>query len=111
MKYSNNDIEFCTVAEIKAYQEQRLQEAIAYLSEHSPFYQRMFRENDIDVTSIKTMKDLEKLPFTEKKDLQLHNDEFLCVPKDKIIDYITTSGTLGDPVTFGCTDKDLDRLA
>ena len=29
----------------------------------------------------------------------------------KIIDYITTSGTLGDPVTFGCTDKDLDRLA
>ena len=30
---------------------------------------------------------------------------------EKIVDYITTSGTLGDPVTFGCTDHDLDRLA
>jgi phenylacetate-CoA ligase len=111
MTYSHNDIEFCTVAEIEAYQDQRLQEAVAYLAEHSPFYQRMFKENDIDVASIKTLKDLEKLPFTEKKDLQLHNEEFLCVQKEKIIDYITTSGTLGDPVTFGCTDKDLDRLA
>lgn len=27
------------------------------------------------------------------------------------MDYITTSGTLGDPVTFGCTDADLERLA
>ena len=52
-----------------------------------------------------------KIPFTEKKDLQLFNDEFLCCPKAKIIDYITTSGTLGDPVTFGCTEKDLQRLA
>lgn len=33
------------------------------------------------------------------------------MPKEKIIDYITTSGTLGDPVTFGCTEKDLQRLA
>ena len=24
---------------------------------------------------------------------------------------MTTSGTLGDPVTFGCTEKDLQRLA
>jgi phenylacetate-CoA ligase len=111
MKYSNSDIEFCSIAEIEAYQDQRLQEAIAYLAEHSLFYQKMFREKAIDVSSIKTLKDLEQLPFTEKKDLQLHNEEFLCVPKEKIIDYITTSGTLGDPVTFGCTDKDLDRLA
>lgn len=31
--------------------------------------------------------------------------------KGKIIDYITTSGTLGDPVTFACSEKDLQRLA
>lgn len=28
-----------------------------------------------------------------------------------IIDYITTSGTMGDPVTFAMTDRDLERLA
>jgi phenylacetate-CoA ligase len=54
---------------------------------------------------------LRQIPFTDKKDLQVHNNEFLCVPPEKVIDYITTSGTLGDPVTFAMTDKDLDRLA
>jgi phenylacetate-CoA ligase len=28
----------------------------------------------------------------------------------EIVDYSTTSGTLGDPVTFGLSDKDLERL-
>ena len=51
------------------------------------------------------------MPVTTKEDLQKYNDDFLCVPANKIIDYATTSGTLGDPVTFGLTDKDLDRLA
>lgn len=111
MKYSDQDIEFCTTAEIEAFQNEKLQEALKYLAEHSPFYQRMFRENNIDITEISTVEDLVKLPFTEKKDLQLYNNDFLCVPKEKIIDYITTSGTLGNPVTFGCTDKDLERLA
>lgn len=111
MKYSDQDIEFCTTAEIEAFQNEKLQEALKYLAEHSPFYQRMFRENNIDITKISTVEDLVKLPFTEKKDLQLYNNDFLCVPKEKIIDYITTSGTLGNPVTFGCTEKDLERLA
>lgn len=111
MKYSNQDIEFCTVEEIRDFQDRKLQEALRYLAANSTFYQRVFRDNDIDISSIKSIDDLTQLPFTEKKDLQLHNQEFLCVTKDKIIDYITTSGTLGDPVTFGCTDRDLDRLA
>lgn len=111
MKYSHEDIEFCSAEEIKDFQNQKLQEALKYLNENSPFYQRMFREKGIDITEIRTLDDLVKLPFTEKKDLQLHNEDFLCVPKEKIVDYITTSGTLGDPVTFGCTDSDLERLA
>lgn len=111
MKYSDKDIEFCSIDEIAAFQNERLQEALLYLSEHSPFYKRMFMENNINIAEFKTVEDLVKLPFTEKKDLQLHNNDFLCVPAHKIIDYITTSGTLGDPVTFGCTDHDLERLA
>ena len=111
MKYSHEDIEFCPVAEIEEYQNEHLREALAYLAANSPFYQRMFRENGIDISEIREIADLQKIPFTEKKDLQLHNNDFLCVPASKIVDYITTSGTLGDPVTFGCTDKDLERLA
>ena len=106
-----NDIEYKSVEEIKAYQEKLLQEALAYLQAHSPYYQRMFKSYGIHIDKIQHIEDLVKIPFTEKKDLQLFNEEFLCCPKDKVIDYITTSGTLGDPVTFGCTEKDLQRLA
>ena len=106
-----NDIEFQSADEIKVYQESLLQNALLYLQAHSSYYQRMFKSYCIDVNKIKHIEDLAKIPFTEKKDLQLFNDEFLCCPKEKIIDYITTSGTLGDPVIFGCTEKDLQRLA
>ncbi|MCT4599879.1 MAG: AMP-binding protein [Marinifilaceae bacterium] len=105
------EIEFDTKENIKLYQEKELRKALKYLINNSAFYQKMFRNNNINLSDINTVEDLEKIPFTEKKDLQLYNDDFLCVPKNKIIDYITTSGTLGDPVTFAMTDKDLDRLA
>lgn len=105
------DIEFNSVAEIEAFQNERLQRALRYLRNNSPFYQKMFEGGNIDINNIRTVDDLVNLPFTEKKDLQLYNSQFLCVPTEKIVDYITTSGTLGDPVTFGCTDGDLERLA
>ena len=106
-----NDIEFASPEEIRDFQDARLREAVAYLAANSPYYRRMFRDNGIDPASIRTVDDLQRLPFTAKKDLQLYNNDFLCVPKEKVIDYITTSGTLGDPVTFGCTELDLQRLA
>lgn len=105
------DIEFQPVEAIKDFQEKRLRVALDYLAANSPYYQRMFSRFGIDVSGIRHIEDLVKIPFTEKKDLQLYNEDFLCVPKDKVIDYITTSGTLGDPVTFCCTEKDLQRLA
>ena len=105
------DIEFESIAHIRAFQEDKLRTQIAYLAAHSPFYQRMFKERGIDPSSIQTIADLQRLPFTEKADLQRFNDDFRCVTKEDIIDYITTSGTLGDPVVFGCTEADLQRLA
>ncbi|MDR1847761.1 MAG: AMP-binding protein [Bacteroidales bacterium] len=105
------EIEFEPAETIKRFQEKKLQEALAYLATNSPFYRRMFVEEHIDITKIKHIEDLKYIPFTEKRHLQIYNDDFLCVPRERIIDFITTSGTLGDPVTFAMTDKDLNRLA
>lgn len=105
------DIEFESAEAIKRYQEERLREQLVYLAAHSTYYKRIFNEANIDIASIRTIEDLQKIPFTKKADLQRYNDEFLCCPKSKIIDYVTTSGTMGDPVTFGCSEKDLERLA
>lgn len=104
-------IETQTTAEITAHQNQLLQKQIAYLMEKSPFYQQKFKEENIKLGTIQTINDLKKVSVTTKNDLQLYNDDFFCVPKQDILDYATTSGTLGDPVTFGLTDSDLERLA
>ncbi len=104
-------IETATTEEIKILQEQKLLETLAYVNQHSPFYKKLFAVNNIDIATIKTIVDLRKIPVTTKEDLQKHNNDFMCVPVNKIIDFATTSGTLGEPVTFGLTDKDLDRLA
>lgn len=106
-----NDIEFRPAEEIKAFQELLLQKALHYLAGHSAYYRRMFERCEIRIDQIRHIEDLVKIPFTEKKDLQLFNEEFLCCPREKVIDYVTTSGTLSDPVTFGCTELDLQRLA
>ena len=97
--------------EILSFQEEKLREHLAYLAKNSPYYQRLFQENSIDWTTIKNLKDLSKIPTTKKEDLFSNNQDFFCVPMQSIVDFATTSGTLGDPVTFGLTDEDLDRLA
>ena len=105
------EIEFSSKAEIKRFQEEKLKIALQYLQDNSPFYRRMFLQNNINIQQIKRLEDLQHIPFTTKQDLQQHNEDFLCVPRENIIDYITTSDTLSDPVTFAMTEADLERLA
>ena len=105
------EIELQSLKEIESFQEKLLQENLHYMAQFSPFYKKMFEKEGIDPSKIKKLADLEHIPYTEKSHLQLYNDDFISVPKHKIIDYITTSGTLGDPVTFAMSDRDLDRLA
>lgn len=104
-------IEKAPLEEIKKFQEAKLKETLVYLSENSPYYKALFAKENIDVTAIQTLEDLQRLPVTTKTNLQENNDDFFCVPMHKIVDYATTSGTLGNPVTFGLTDGDLERLA
>ncbi|HVY74236.1 MAG TPA: AMP-binding protein [Puia sp.] len=97
--------------EIRKMQESKLQELLQYLQQRSPFYQRMFSERQIDLKRIRSLTDLNELPVTVKEDLQQHNEDFLCVPRSNIIEYTSTSGTLGSPVTIALTESDLQRLA
>ncbi|HMH31894.1 MAG TPA: AMP-binding protein [Puia sp.] len=96
---------------IKEMQERKLQELLQYLQTHSPFYRDMFSAQQIRIAEIKKLEDLNKFPTTGKEQLQARNDDFLCVERSKIIEYTSTSGTLGDPVTIALTENDLNRLA
>lgn len=101
---------FQTTDKIKAMQEQKLQDLLRHLSLHSPFYKELFARHHIDIKTIQTLEDLVNLPTTSKEDLQQRNNDFLCVDKNQIIEYASTSGTLGSPVTIALTENDLNRL-
>ncbi|MDX9782533.1 MAG: AMP-binding protein [Bacteroidales bacterium] len=104
-------LQFKSREEIANFQDSSLRDTLNYVLSHSPYYINLFKKKGIDVSAINKVSDLSLLPTTNKQDLQLNNDLFLCVPRDKVIDYVTTSGTLGEPVTFMLTENDLDRLA
>jgi phenylacetate-CoA ligase len=105
------EIEKASIAKIKTFQEDKLKGLLAYLNANSKYYKRVFKQHNISINSINSLEDLTTIPTTSKEDLQKYNDDFICVPKHKIIDYVTTSGTLGEPVTYALTDNDLERLA
>ncbi|HQW92763.1 MAG TPA: AMP-binding protein [Ferruginibacter sp.] len=110
MNYSP-EAAFQSIEEIKSMQEIKLQETIAYLNTYSPFYREFFSKARFNPSGIKTMEDLGVIPVTIKEDLQQRNEDFLCVPRNKIIEYSSTSGTLGNPVSIMLTENDLQRLA
>ncbi|RYY19861.1 MAG: phenylacetate--CoA ligase family protein [Cytophagaceae bacterium] len=103
-------LESASQKEIGAYQDAALQQLLAYVQANSPFYQRLFARHGLDVARVRTTADLSRLPFTTKQDLQQHNWDFLCVPKNQVAEYCSTSGTLGRPVTIALTAADLERL-
>lgn len=93
------------------YQLQQIQQLLQQLAEKAPFYQELFKKEKAELTRIRSLDDLRLLPFTTKEDMQRHNWDFLCVPKEEIREYTATSGTMGSAVTIALTENDLQRLA
>jgi phenylacetate-CoA ligase len=106
----NPKIQYESPETIKKFQVEKLKKALIYLNDYSPYYRELFKKEKIDVSRIKTIEDLQNIPTTDKTDLQKQNKDFVCVPQEKIVDIVTTSGTLGEPVIFGLTENDLQRL-
>ncbi|MDR5590326.1 phenylacetate--CoA ligase family protein [Christiangramia sp. SM2212] len=96
---------------LKAAQWELLKKQLEYSAANSLYYQRLFEEKSIYINDIKSFEDLHQIPITSKEDLQGSNEDFIAVPEEDIIDYVTTSGTLGSPVNFALNNADLDRLA
>jgi phenylacetate-CoA ligase len=103
-------LQYQSRSELRAFQEAKLRETLAYINAKSPYYRELFAKEKFDVTKAGHIEALRALPVTTKDDLQRRNLDFLCVPVTEVRDYVTTSGTLGEPVTFACTYNDLLRL-
>ena len=84
----------------------KINHLLNYIQINSTFYKKKLPFS----CKINALIDIKKLSFTTKTDIAKYNDDFLCVPKNQVRDFITTSGTIGDPISFYLTQNDLKRL-
>ncbi len=109
--YFNPEVETLSVEGLKTLQLERLQKTVRHCM-NSPFYQKKFQELGITPEDIKTLDDVQKLPFTSKEDLR-ENYPFglACVPLKDCVRLHSSSGTTGNPTVVLHTQKDLDEWA
>lgn len=105
----NKQVECMSDDERKKLQLQKLQAIVKYAYENVPYYRKRLDELNIKPEDIKTLKDIEKLPFTTKDDLRdAYPFEMFAVPKKEIVEVHTSSGTTGKPTVSGYTRGDLE---
>ena len=93
----------------KALQLERLQMAVKKAYESVPYYKKRFDELGVKPEDIKTLKDIEKLPFTTKDNLRdAYPFGMFAVPRKEIVEVHTSSGTTGKPTVSGYTRGDLE---
>ena len=86
-----------------------LQKQVKRVYEKVPFYRKKFDDAGFHPDDLKTLEDIEKIPFTTKADLrEAYPFGLFAVPDDEIIEIHSTSGTTGTPVVSGYTQKDID---
>jgi phenylacetate-CoA ligase len=101
-------IETLKPKKLQELQFKRLKKTLG-LVQNVDFYRKLLSGAGVKISAIKTLDDIQKIPFTKKQDLRDgYPFGFLAVPMKKIVRIHTTSGTTGKPTVVGYTQKDID---
>ncbi|MEX2148452.1 MAG: AMP-binding protein, partial [Candidatus Rokuibacteriota bacterium] len=90
----------------------RLRRQVAHAAAHSPFYKRKLRAAGVKAGSVRTLEDLQRLPFTTKDELKDNQaakppwGDVLAVPFADVLRIHMTSATTGRPLAFLDTKED-----
>ena len=110
-----NDVETMAPAELKRLQEGKLQRQLGYLRERSAFYQRKIAQAGVDWSTLRSIDDLQRVPFTVKQELR---DSLKAVPPfgehlaadpEDLVQMQASSGTTGSPSYVGLTAADVEQ--
>ena len=76
----------------------KLKALLKRVVESSPFYQKKFKEVNVDIERIRSLKDLKLLPFTHKEELRdAYPLGLKAVPDSEVVRIHSSSGTTGNP--------------
>lgn len=90
----------------------RLRETVARLMANVPFYRERFRSIGLEPDDIRSLEDLERLPFTTKDDLRdTYPYGLFATPLEEVVRVHASSGTTGKPTVVGYTAEDINLWA
>ncbi|MCL2790019.1 MAG: phenylacetate--CoA ligase [Desulfobulbus sp.] len=94
--------------ELEQLQLERLQSMLYRVGTHVPFYKKKFDQLKFNYDDIRSLDDLQRLPFTEKQDLRDNYPYGLfAVPLRDVVRIHASSGTTGQSTVVGYTRNDI----
>ena len=105
-------IERASRDELQALQLERLKWSLQHAYDNVAHYRKAFDDAGVHPEDLKSLADLAKFPFTEKKTLR-DNYPFglFAVPREQVVRVHASSGTTGRPTVVGYTKQDIDTWA
>jgi phenylacetate-CoA ligase len=110
-EYWDKSVETLTTQAIEKLQARLLKSSVERAA-GSKFYGERFKRIGLDPGSFSGLEDLERIPFTVKKDLRdSYPYGLLCEPRDRLIRMHISSGTTGQATAVLYNKADLDLWA
>ena len=110
--FYQKDVETMRRADIEALQLQKLKKMVDYCYNNIPFYHERLQAAGVTSDKIKTLSDIQYIPFTTKDDIR-DNYPFgmMACPMKDVVRIHASSGTTGKPTVGVYTQKDIDTWA
>jgi phenylacetate-CoA ligase len=90
----------------------RLRWSVQHAFEHNAFYQKKFEAAGFHPRQLKTLADLQRIPFLTKQEMRANAPYGLfAVPMKDVVRLHASSGTTGTATVVGYTRNDLDQWA
>ena len=111
-RYYQPEIETAPRETIRALQSERLVDAVRRIYNNVPFYREKMQRAGVTPDDIRSVDDLDRLPFSYKQDLRdTYPYGLLAVPLRDVVRLHASSGTTGKQIVAGYTRRDLDIWA
>ena len=110
LMFWQKDIETMPRADLEALQLERLKRIVRYVYERVPFYRKRLDNAGVNPDKIKTLSDIQYIPYTTKADIRdTYPFGLFAVPQKEIVRIHASSGTTGNPTVVGYTKNDLEN--
>ncbi len=110
--FFDKDIETLERKKLDELQLERLRWLVDYCDKNVPYYHQKLKAANVTADRIKTLSDIEYIPFTTKEDIRdTYPYGLFARPLKEIVRIHASSGTTGKPTVVGYTKKDVDNWA